>query len=62
MNQNKVTFSIRVEIEMSDCGILEMAAFIPYVPCSGEEVKYLKQIIAYPAQWEVDAFVKAKNL
>ena len=62
MSSEKVTFSIRAEIKLNECsGILEMFAFVPYCPCSGEGVKYLKHLIAYPAKWEVDEFVKAMN-
>ena len=62
MSSEKVTFYIRVEIELNKySGILEMFAFVPYSSCSGEGVKYLKQLIAYPAKWEVDEFVKAMN-
>ena len=62
MSSEKVTFSIRVEIELNkDSGILEMFAFVPYSPCSGGGVKYLKHLIAYPAKWEVNEFVKAMN-
>jgi len=62
MSSEKVTFSIRVEIELNkDSGILEMFAFVPYSPYSGGGVKYLKHLIAYPAKWEVDEFVKAMN-
>lgn len=62
MSSEKMTFSIRVEIELNQLnGVLEMYAFVPYSPCSGEGVKYIKQLIAYPAKWEVDEFVKAMN-